>query len=159
MTKLLSAVFLSLSLVLGICVLNGVRLEKMSFAAAGGHATTVNSQSASGDSALVDKSPMETNDELDEDSASYVSGWRRTESGWVQTDSWITSSSSTRETPATRLHPGLIAAFVVLVSIGGLLAFDPAIRRRRERLIKSDQTLIRNWGRQLRESADSYDGL
>ena len=88
-----------------------------------------------------------------------VSGWRRTESGWVQTDQWVTSSSSTNESRATQLHPALIAAFVILVSLGGLLAFDPLIHRRPKRWLKSDRVLLRDWGRQLRESMDHCDDL
>ena len=89
--------------------------------------------------------------------ANGVSGWRRTATGWENTDDWTTSSSSTGETRATNLHPGLIAAFVVLVSLGGLLAFDPLFRRRR--LVKSDKALIQNWGVRLRRATDSYDCL
>ncbi len=93
------------------------------------------------------------------ESNDLVSGWRRLDSGWVQTDDWTTSSSSTGQATATRIHPGLIASFVVLVSIGGLLGFEPAFRRRRAKTILSDSSLIQSWAFRLRNRVDSENCL
>ena len=77
-------------------------------------------------------------------------GWRRTDQGWVQTADWTVSSSGTDQAQATRLHPSLIAAFILLVSTGALLAFEPLIRRSNRGVKKSDQALIQSWGRRMR---------
>lgn len=85
------------------------------------------------------------------------SGWRRTNAGWVQTAGWLVPSSGTDEAPATKLHPALIVAFVVLVSFGGLVAFDPVVRKRRQ-WIKSDEVLIREWSTRMRRHAEKSHG-
>ena len=79
-------------------------------------------------------------------------GWRRTDQGWVRTADWTVSSSGTEQAHATRLHPCLIAAFVLLVSTAALLTFEPLVHRRQQKL-KSDQALIQKWAQRMRRWA------
>ena len=48
--------------------------------------------------------------------------WRRTVNGWELRTSWRSTDTLTPE--AAFLHPGLVASFQLLSSLGGLLAFS-----------------------------------
>ncbi len=51
--------------------------------------------------------------------------WRRTADGWELSTSWRNHESRQAAKPhAALIHPGLIASFLVLASLGGLLAFS-----------------------------------
>ncbi len=52
--------------------------------------------------------------------------WRRTVNGWERSSTWKTQPTATAPPALTNVHPGLIAGFQVLVSIGSLLAFSNA---------------------------------
>lgn len=51
--------------------------------------------------------------------------WRRTVDGWERASKWqSTRAKPTAPPAATYVHPGLIASFQILVSLGSLLAFS-----------------------------------
>lgn len=51
------------------------------------------------------------------------SGWRYTKSGWKHLTPPISQSSSEKELAIARVHPALLAALQILVSLAALIAF------------------------------------
>jgi len=57
------------------------------------------------------------------------SGWRRTAQGWRKTSGWPALRAAHQPYPAsTRLHPLVVAALQVLVSVGALVYFTEDVR-------------------------------
>jgi hypothetical protein len=56
----------------------------------------------------------------DGDDGLRASGWRRTPLGWEKASEWDVVAPSISH-PGARLHPGLLAAFVLLVSLAALV--------------------------------------
>lgn len=84
-------------------------------------------------------------------------GWRRTIEGWEQVGSWKTSSDGQQHAQATRIHPGLVAALILLVSLAALLAFDPVVEScRRKSNAEAQRLLLKRWARRLRRRAESH---
>lgn len=83
-------------------------------------------------------------------------GWRRTVEGWEQVSNWRTSSDGQQHSRAARIHPGLVAALIFLVSLAALLAFDPVVESYR-RMGKADpqRLLLKRWAHRLRHRAES----
>ena len=54
------------------------------------------------------------------------SPWRRTAYGWEKMTDWPQPEDSIEPKPRPCFHPGLLAAFLLLASLGALLAGDPA---------------------------------
>ena len=61
--------------------------------------------------------------------------WRRTAQGWVSNIEWETQQAKWDPPPATGLHPFIVTSFQLLLSVGGLLAFDRAV----EQATRSDE--------------------
>ena len=55
--------------------------------------------------------------------------WRRTAQGWVSNLAWESQQAKWDPPPATGLHPFLVTSFQLLLSVGGLLAFDHAVEK------------------------------
>ncbi len=57
------------------------------------------------------------------------SPWRRTAQGWQRNTDWPKFGAAPMPDKAVpAFHPGLLAAFILLVSLGGLLAAEPTPR-------------------------------
>lgn len=56
--------------------------------------------------------------------ATLADDWRRTNDGWERSTTWNESPRASTLPAASNLHPGLLASFQVLASIGSLLAFS-----------------------------------
>ncbi len=83
-------------------------------------------------------------------------GWRRTVEGWEQVGNWRTSSDGQKHSPATHIHPGLVAALILLVSLAALLAFDPVVESYRNiSSAEPHQLLLKRWAHRLRRRAES----
>lgn len=52
--------------------------------------------------------------------------WRRTDAGWERISDWKIDNH--HRPLAARIHPGLVASFMVLAAVGTLVAFSPATR-------------------------------
>ncbi len=83
-------------------------------------------------------------------------GWRRTVAGWEHVGNWRTSSDGQKHTQATHLHPGLVAALILLVSLAALLAFDPVVKSYRNMSgVEPHRLLLKRWAHRLRKRAES----
>ena len=83
-------------------------------------------------------------------------GWRRTVEGWEQVGNWRTSSDGQNHSRATQIHPGLVAALILLVSLAALLAFDPVVDSyRKARNAEPHRLLLERWANRLRRRAES----
>jgi len=59
-------------------------------------------------------------------------GWRRTELGWEEASRWqIDVPPVQLPTPATAVHPLVIASLELMISVGALAAVSPSSRKRR----------------------------
>ena len=56
--------------------------------------------------------------------AEIADDWRRTANGWERSSTWKDSQHANELPPASNLHPGLLASFQILASVGSLLAFS-----------------------------------
>ena len=83
-------------------------------------------------------------------------GWRRTVEGWEQVGNWRTSSDGQKHSPATHVHPGLVAALILLVSLAALLAFDPVVESYRNiSSAEPHRLLLKRWAHRVRRRAES----
>ncbi len=83
-------------------------------------------------------------------------GWRRTADGWEEVANWSTTSDGQRPTQAARIHPGLVAALILLVSLAALLAFDPLVESYRNfRGGELNRLLLQQWAHRVRRRAES----
>jgi hypothetical protein len=57
-----------------------------------------------------------------------VGGWRRTSQGWQQTDGWMSDLDSIVISPASRIHPLLLAVLIGLLSVAALIGLDTSQR-------------------------------
>ena len=55
--------------------------------------------------------------------------WRRTAQGWVSNLEWESMQAKWDPPPVTGVHPVMVTSLQLLLSVGGLLAFDRAVER------------------------------
>ena len=67
--------------------------------------------------------------------------WRRTAQGWASNLEWESRQSKWNPPPATDVHPAVMTSFQLLLSIGGLLAFDRAFEKTCEPSPCNDETV------------------
>ena len=83
-------------------------------------------------------------------------GWRRTVEGWEEVGNWQTSSDGQKHSQATHIHPGLVAALIVLISVAALLAFDPVVESYRSMSRAEPPRLpLNRWAHHLYRPAES----
>jgi hypothetical protein len=100
---------------------------------------------------------MEPNAHASPNQAGFpTTGWRRTVEGWERVGDWRTSSDGQNYSRATKIHPGLVAALILLVSLAALLAFDPVVEpHRKVRNAEPHRLSLERWANRLRRRAES----
>lgn len=53
--------------------------------------------------------------------------WRRTSQGWRRTNNWPSQADPTVVPSVARIHPGVLAALIGLLSLAGLIGFNSPV--------------------------------